>query len=58
MRDRSGAMNRVMSPAARSRYGGAMENRPIVRRTIIVAILCLAISMAGMLALGLALYRT
>ncbi len=35
-----------------------MENRPIVRRAILVMIALLAVSMAGMLALGLALYRT
>ncbi|NIJ31510.1 hypothetical protein FHT00_003490 [Sphingomonas insulae] len=35
-----------------------MENRPIVRRAIMVMIVFLAVSMAGMLALGIALYRT
>jgi hypothetical protein len=47
-----------MVAAMRRRYRDGMENRPIVRRTIIVAILCLGVAMAGMLALGLALYRT
>lgn len=35
-----------------------MENRPIVRRAIMVMIVFLAVAMAGMLALGFALYRT
>ncbi len=35
-----------------------MENRPIVRRIILVMIVFLAVAMAGMLALGIALYRT
>ncbi len=35
-----------------------MENRPIVRRIIMVAIVFLGVAMAGMLALGIALYRT
>lgn len=35
-----------------------MDNRPAVRRIILVMIACLAVAMAGMLALGLALYRT
>jgi hypothetical protein len=35
-----------------------MENRPIVRRAIMVLIVCLFVAVAGMLALGIALYRT
>ena len=35
-----------------------MENRPIVRRAIMVMIVFLIIAIAGMLALGIALYRT
>lgn len=35
-----------------------MENRPIVRRAIMVMIVCLFVAIAGMLALGIALYRT
>jgi hypothetical protein len=35
-----------------------MDNRPVVRRVILIMIVCLAIAMAGMLALGVALYRT
>ena len=35
-----------------------MENRLIVRRIILVMIVFLAVAMAGMLALGIALYRT
>ena len=34
-----------------------MENRPIVRQAIMVLIVFLFIAMAGMLALGIALYR-
>lgn len=34
-----------------------MENRPLVRRTIMVMIVFLFVAMAGMLALGIALYR-
>ncbi len=39
-------------------YPDAMENRPIVRRAIVVMIVFLVVAMAGMLALGVALYRT
>lgn len=35
-----------------------MENRPLVRRTIMVMIVFLFVAMSGMLALGIALYRT
>lgn len=35
-----------------------MDNRPVVRRIILIMIACLAVAMAGMLALGVALYRT
>jgi hypothetical protein len=35
-----------------------MDNRPVVRRVILIMIVCLAVAMAGMLALGVALYRT
>ena len=35
-----------------------MENRPIVRRIILVMIVFLGVAMAGMLALGITLYRT
>lgn len=35
-----------------------MDNRPVVRRIILIMIVCLAVAMAGMLALGVALYRT
>ncbi len=35
-----------------------MENRPIVRRVIVVALVCLFVAMAGVLFLGVALLRT
>jgi hypothetical protein len=37
--------------------GRATGNRPLIRRVIVVMIGFLAVSMAGMLALGIALYR-
>ncbi|WP_171009415.1 hypothetical protein [Sphingomonas sp. 2SG] len=40
------------------RRDGAAGNRPFIRRVIIVMIAFLAVSMAGMLALGIALYRS
>jgi hypothetical protein len=35
-----------------------MDDRPTVRRVILVAILCLGVAMAGMLFLGIALVRS
>lgn len=35
-----------------------MDNRPIVRRVIVVALVCLFVAMAGVLFLGVALLRT
>jgi hypothetical protein len=40
------------------RRPAATGNAPLVRRVIVVMIAFLAVSMAGMLALGIALYRS
>ncbi len=47
-----------MAAASIRAYADKMENRPIVRRAILVMIVFLVVAMAGMLALGVALYRT
>jgi hypothetical protein len=47
----------VMASASLAGYNGIMANPPLIRRAIIILITFLFVAMAGMLALGIALYR-
>jgi hypothetical protein len=46
-----------MASASLAGYNGIMANPPLIRRAIIILIALLFVAMAGMLALGIALYR-
>jgi hypothetical protein len=46
-----------MASASLAGYNAIMANPPLIRRAIIILIAFLFVAMAGMLALGIALYR-